>query len=83
LQTVPFGINNRGVIAGKFTTADGVDHGFRRDARGRFTTIDKPGAPATSLVDINDRGQLTGAYNNPNPAASPPPATAPPMARMG
>jgi hypothetical protein len=34
VQTVPFGINNRGVIVGKFTTADGVDHGFRRDARG-------------------------------------------------
>jgi hypothetical protein len=32
---------------------------------------------------VNDRGQITGAYNNPNAAPSPPPATAPPMARMG
>jgi YD repeat-containing protein len=60
VQTVPFGINNRGVIVGKFTTADGVDHGFRRDARGRFTTIDVPGAAATQLTKINDRGQIVG-----------------------
>ena len=60
VQTVPFGINNRGVIVGKFTTADGVDHGFRRDARGRFTTIDVPGAAATQLTKINDRGQIAG-----------------------
>jgi hypothetical protein len=59
LQTVPFDINNRGVIVGKFTTADGVDHGFRRDALGRFT-IDVPGAAATQLNKINDRGQIVG-----------------------
>jgi YD repeat-containing protein len=62
VQTVPFGINNRGVIVGKFTTADGVDHGFRRDARGRFTTIDVTGAAATQLTKINDRGQIVGRY---------------------
>jgi probable HAF family extracellular repeat protein/YD repeat-containing protein len=64
LQTVPLGINNPGVIVGKFTTADGVDHGFRRDARGRYTTIDFPGAVATQLNKINDRGQIAGRYQN-------------------
>jgi hypothetical protein len=34
-------------------------------------------------LGLNDRGQITGAYNNPNAAPSPPPATAPPMGRMG
>jgi probable HAF family extracellular repeat protein/YD repeat-containing protein len=62
LQTVPFGVNNRGVIVGKFTTADGVDHGFRRDALGRFVTIDVPGGVPTQLNKINDRGQIVGRY---------------------
>jgi probable HAF family extracellular repeat protein/YD repeat-containing protein len=62
VQTVPFGINNRGVIVGKHTDAAGVDHGFRRDARGRFVTIDVPGGVPTQLTKINDRGQIVGRY---------------------
>ena len=62
LQTVPIGINNRGVIVGKHTDAAGVDHGFRRDARGRFVTIDFPGGVPTQLNKINDRGQIVGRY---------------------
>jgi probable HAF family extracellular repeat protein/YD repeat-containing protein len=61
-QTNPFGINNRRVMVGKHTTADGVDHGFRRDARGRFVTIDVPGGAPTQLTKINDRGQIVGRY---------------------
>jgi uncharacterized membrane protein len=60
LQTVPFGVNNRGVIVGKYTTADGVDHGFRRDARGPFTTFTIPGAQVTLAYGINDQGQIVG-----------------------
>jgi probable HAF family extracellular repeat protein/YD repeat-containing protein len=63
VQTVPFGINNRGVIVGKHTDAAGVDHGFRRDARGRFVTIDVPGGVPTQLTKINDRGQIVGRYS--------------------
>jgi len=61
-QTAPFGINNRGVIVGKYTDAAGVDHGFRRDARGRFVTIDVPGGMPTQANKINDRGQIVGRY---------------------
>jgi probable HAF family extracellular repeat protein/YD repeat-containing protein len=61
-QTNPLGINNRGVIVGKHTDAAGVDHGFRRDARGRFVTIDFPGGVPTQLNKINDRGQIVGRY---------------------
>jgi YD repeat-containing protein len=46
------------VIVGKDTTADGVDHGFRRDARGRVVTIDLPGGAPTQLNKLNDRGQI-------------------------
>jgi hypothetical protein len=31
-------------------------------APGTVVTIDKPGTAATSLIDINDRGQVLGAY---------------------
>jgi probable HAF family extracellular repeat protein/YD repeat-containing protein len=59
-QTNALGINNRGVIVGKYTDAAGVQHGFRRDTHGRFTTIDVPGAAATHLNKLNDRGQIVG-----------------------
>ena len=54
----------------------GVLHGFLRDANGRYRTVDVPGAAATGLADINDRGQITGS-------SKPPPgtrATLPPSA---
>jgi YD repeat-containing protein len=48
------------VIVGKYTDAAGVQHGFRRDTHGRFTTIDVPGAATTHLNKLNDRGQIVG-----------------------
>src|SRR5262245_14596928 len=36
-------------------------HGFLRDKRG-FTTLDVRGASLTVVFDINNRGQLVGAY---------------------
>ena len=35
---------------------------FLRDKRGVFTTIDVPGAEQTGAVEINNRGQIVGAY---------------------
>jgi probable HAF family extracellular repeat protein/YD repeat-containing protein len=58
------------VIVGKYTDADGVQHGFRRDAHGRFITIDVPGAAATHLNKSNDRGQIVGRdYQSLQPGA--------------
>lgn len=69
--TSPGGVDNRGRIAGKYndgTTATGPgasEHGFLRDRRGRFTTIDVPGSMYAFASGINDRGQIAGAYRTP------------------
>jgi hypothetical protein len=83
VETAPLGINNRGQIVGGARGGGVPDRGFLRDARGRYRTFRFPGARSTLAQKLNDRGQITGAYNNPNAAPSPPPATASPMAPMG
>lgn len=40
---------------------DGRFHGFLWQ-RGRFSTLDLPGATGTSAAAINDRGQIVGTY---------------------
>jgi hypothetical protein len=37
-------------------------HGFLRDKRGAYTTIDKPDSVETSIRGINNRGKIVGAY---------------------
>ena len=54
--------------------ADGPNLGFLRDRRGRFTTIQVPGATQTQAYAINDRGQIVGATATPTP----PPTNQPP-----
>jgi uncharacterized repeat protein (TIGR03803 family) len=73
--TFPASINTEGDIAGFYSDANNVVHGFVRAAGGTFTTFDVPGAnPATSSssafnpiyhgfgVSINDTGAIAGAY---------------------
>jgi uncharacterized membrane protein len=62
IETDANSINNHGQIVGAYIEddADATYHGFLRDARGRFTTIDLPGARATVVSRINDRGQVVG-----------------------
>jgi probable HAF family extracellular repeat protein len=64
LETAPLGINNRGRVVGNYIDADtdAPYHGFMRDRRGRFTTIDIAGAKATVASKINDQGQIVGRY---------------------
>jgi hypothetical protein len=70
--TVASGINARGRLVGSYVDADHTAHGYLR-WRGHYTTIDVPWASATStsavlsypgseLLDINDRGEMVGAY---------------------
>ena len=61
--TFAIGINDHGQIVGYYVDACGTLHGFLRDRKGVFTTIDHPDAPlATAALDINDRGQIVGTY---------------------
>ncbi|MFG1708675.1 hypothetical protein ACFLIM_36310 [Nonomuraea sp. M3C6] len=84
--TFPFGVNNRGQIAGLTAAALplGVNsdaHGFalRDGAGGPFTRIDVPGAVGgTAVFDINNTGALVGVYANPGATSGPPPASAMP-----
>jgi hypothetical protein len=46
-----------------YVDADGAYHGFLRDRRGRFTTVDMPGAMATQPTDMNDLDQVVGSYS--------------------
>ena len=89
---LPADLNNRGQIVGAPSPAPPTPTPRRRPHRpwvpagqgrqGPFTPISVPGAPDTLAFGLNDRGQITGTYNNPNAAPSPPPATGtPPMGR--
>jgi hypothetical protein len=57
----PYNINNLGVIVGT-CGVPAIAHGFIRDAAGRFTMIDFPGAAYTEVTAVNDVGQTAGYY---------------------
>jgi hypothetical protein len=57
-------INNAGMVAGAYS--DGVRfHGFTLKD-GVFTTIDFPGSVFSDVVDLNDRGDLAGVWEDPS-----------------
>jgi hypothetical protein len=59
VSTAAAAINNSGEIAGFYTDAGHVIHGFL-DNGGVFTTVDAPGASETELLGLNDRGIAVG-----------------------
>jgi probable HAF family extracellular repeat protein len=62
-RTQATGINNLGQVVGYANNLDGPAHGFVLD-NGAFTIVDAPDAQLTTRVfDINDAGQLAGAYD--------------------
>jgi len=61
--TWPITINGRGQIVGNFVDSGGGLHGFLYE-NGSYTTIDVPGADATDVESINDRGDIAGEYFN-------------------
>jgi len=62
-------ITPAGAIAGTYTDASGVNHGFLRSPHGTFTLLDVPGAgtgpgQGTSAEDINPEGVIAGEYSD-------------------
>ena len=70
------GLNQWGAIAGIYSDANSVNHGFVRSPDGKFTTFDAPGAGTGSYegtgcfsdcpVSLNDWGAITGVYIDTN-----------------
>jgi len=65
--TFPTAVNERGEIAGYCVNSIEVAHGFIRDAHGRITVFDAPGAGSrqrqgTFASDINNGGTVVGYY---------------------
>lgn len=62
--TIPhcISIDQGGDIAGSYTDASGVQHGFARNPYGTVTTFDPPEGNQTTSTGINDGGAITGFY---------------------
>ena len=60
--TYAFGIDSKNDTVGDFLTPGFVTHGFYRDASGKMTQIDYPGAATTVCLGINDAAEITGYY---------------------
>jgi uncharacterized membrane protein len=69
-QTLVSGIDPAGDIVGSFTDQNGKQHGFLLTG-GQFTTLDFPGALATSANGINPAGDIVGNYTVPVSSAPP------------
>jgi hypothetical protein len=64
--TATTGINDSGQVLGAYEGPDRVVRDFVRDREGHFTKLaDPPGGSASDeYVDINNRGQIVGFYND-------------------
>jgi probable HAF family extracellular repeat protein len=65
----PFNINNSGTIVGQLINLAGGVDGFVRTSDGTVTIVDFPGASATVVGGINDRGDICGYWFDPNAGA--------------
>ena len=54
-------INNKGQITGEADVGR-AGHGFVRNAAGKITNFDAPGADETKAISINDKGVIAGIY---------------------
>jgi len=67
-STSAFGINSANEIVGEFVLPPPLitTHGFYRNASGKITLIDYPGAVGTACLGINDSSEITGYYVDTN-----------------
>ena len=69
--TLPVSLNPKGEVAGFYTDANNVNHGFLRAPDGKVTSFDAPGAgtgsgQGTVLWSNNPAGAITGDYVDAN-----------------
>lgn len=58
-----YGVNDGGMIAGRWDSVHGKSHGFVADITSSlFLTFDIPGADSTEAWDINNGGMVVGQY---------------------
>lgn len=62
LNTMIQGISDKGLIVGRYTSTDGVDHAFLLKLPHTFVPYDYPGATATSFNGINAKGMISARY---------------------
>ena len=63
--TFASGINDPGLIAGKFTAgAPQVEHGYVRSPGGQITTFDIPNGSDIIVAGINNRGDVIGTFED-------------------
>jgi hypothetical protein len=62
--TSPNGLSDLGLIVGRYTKADNIDHGFLLKLPRTFVGFDYPGATGTSLNGINKSGLICGRYTD-------------------
>ena len=75
-------VNDRGQVVGHSDTASGERHAFLWED-GRMIDLDAvAGEGASTVVDINDRGQVIGTAFVPNPDPTAPPGTVVSRARL-
>jgi hypothetical protein len=60
--TSPVAMNDLGVIVGNYSDANGVQHGFVRDAFGCITSFDPPGSQYTAPQGVNQEGVIVGNF---------------------
>ncbi len=60
--TLPYSINQAGVIVGSYIDSASKVHAFIRAADGTFTTFDAKGAAGTQAFAINAGGAVTGGW---------------------
>jgi probable HAF family extracellular repeat protein len=64
--TLPYGINDRGQIVGRYDDASS-EQAFLRDKAGGFTNIRIRGARSAWAVNINNHGYIVGIYSENTP----------------
>lgn len=62
LNTMMQGISDKGLIVGRYTGTDGIDHAFLLKLPHTFVSFDYPGATATSFNGINAKGVISARY---------------------